>query len=52
MTMWFLCVQQLKKKKKMMASLDPGSSSSFALEKKNQETIMNQYGPPPLFKIK
>jgi len=36
----------------MAISLDHGSSSSFALEEKNQEIIMSQYGPPPLLKIK
>jgi hypothetical protein len=35
-----------------MTSLDLGSSSSFAIEEKNQEMTTSQYGPPPFLKIK
>jgi len=36
----------------MMTSPYLGSSSSFALEEKNQKRTTSQYGPPPLLKIK
>jgi hypothetical protein len=48
---WRFCVQ-LKKQQKMMMSPNPGPSSSFALEEKNQKIMTSQYGPPPPSKNK